>query len=106
VTSPSNFKICTVSFLFSLEFKWHFYWQCIERFITIFDSYQYFSDNYDVLYFVFLDLPSPFFLSNVMMQPKKVMSFEDAKQRASQWKKAIEGLQNRWTHSGFKSIFF
>lgn len=27
--------------------------------------------------------------------PKKVMSFEDAKQRASQWKKAIEGLQNR-----------
>ncbi|KAL1342380.1 hypothetical protein HN51_028945 [Arachis hypogaea] len=27
--------------------------------------------------------------------PKKVMSFEDAKQRAHQWKKAIEGLQNR-----------
>ncbi|XP_058770112.1 3-phosphoinositide-dependent protein kinase 1-like isoform X1 [Vicia villosa] len=27
--------------------------------------------------------------------PKKVMSFEDAKQRASIWKKAIEGLQNR-----------
>lgn len=27
--------------------------------------------------------------------PKKVMSFEDAKQRASQWKKAIEALQNR-----------
>ncbi|OAY45803.1 3-phosphoinositide-dependent protein kinase 2 isoform X2 [Manihot esculenta] len=27
--------------------------------------------------------------------PKKVMSFEDAKQRASQWKKAIENLQNR-----------
>ncbi|CAJ1976648.1 unnamed protein product [Sphenostylis stenocarpa] len=27
--------------------------------------------------------------------PKKVMSFEDAKQRAWQWKKAIEGLQNR-----------
>ncbi|RZB44686.1 3-phosphoinositide-dependent protein kinase 1 isoform B [Glycine soja] len=27
--------------------------------------------------------------------PKKVMSFEDAKQRACQWKKAIEGLQNR-----------
>ncbi|KAK6933482.1 PDK1-type, PH domain [Dillenia turbinata] len=27
--------------------------------------------------------------------PKKVMTFEDAKQRASQWKKAIEGLQNR-----------
>ncbi|TKY51712.1 3-phosphoinositide-dependent protein kinase 2 [Spatholobus suberectus] len=28
--------------------------------------------------------------------PKKVMSFEDAKQRAWQWKKAIEGLQNRF----------
>ncbi|XP_042478727.1 3-phosphoinositide-dependent protein kinase 2-like isoform X2 [Macadamia integrifolia] len=27
--------------------------------------------------------------------PKKVMSFEDAKQRAYQWKKAIEALQNR-----------
>ncbi|KAI9118855.1 hypothetical protein K1719_010300 [Acacia pycnantha] len=27
--------------------------------------------------------------------PKKVLSFEDAKQRAYQWKKAIEGLQNR-----------
>ncbi|KAL5716777.1 non-specific serine/threonine protein kinase [Ranunculus cassubicifolius] len=27
--------------------------------------------------------------------PKKVRSFEDAKQRAFQWKKAIEGLQNR-----------
>ncbi|GLT66756.1 hypothetical protein SLA2020_391050 [Shorea laevis] len=27
--------------------------------------------------------------------PKKVISFEDAKQRAWQWKKAIEGLQNR-----------
>ncbi|PHU22528.1 3-phosphoinositide-dependent protein kinase 1 [Capsicum chinense] len=27
--------------------------------------------------------------------PKKVMSFEDAKQRAMQWKKAIETLQNR-----------
>lgn len=30
------------------------------------------------------------------VQPKKVMSFEDPKQRAWQWKKAIEGLQNRW----------
>ncbi|KAK6144701.1 hypothetical protein DH2020_021521 [Rehmannia glutinosa] len=28
-------------------------------------------------------------------KPKKVMSFEDAKQRALQWKKAIEALQNR-----------
>ncbi|GAB4836330.1 3-phosphoinositide-dependent protein kinase 2 [Ancistrocladus abbreviatus] len=27
--------------------------------------------------------------------PKKVMTFEDTKQRAWQWKKAIEGLQNR-----------
>ncbi|ONI23718.1 hypothetical protein PRUPE_2G204000 [Prunus persica] len=27
--------------------------------------------------------------------PKKVLQFEDAKQRAWQWKKAIEGLQNR-----------
>ncbi|XP_058087157.1 3-phosphoinositide-dependent protein kinase 2-like isoform X2 [Magnolia sinica] len=27
--------------------------------------------------------------------PKKVMAFEDAKQRAWQWKKVIEGLQNR-----------
>ncbi|OIT02134.1 PREDICTED: 3-phosphoinositide-dependent protein kinase 2-like [Nicotiana attenuata] len=27
--------------------------------------------------------------------PKKVMSFEDSKQRAQQWKKAIEALQNR-----------
>jgi 3-phosphoinositide dependent protein kinase-1 len=27
--------------------------------------------------------------------PKKVLSFEDAKQRASVWKKAIETLQNR-----------
>ncbi|KAI4346441.1 hypothetical protein L6164_007336 [Bauhinia variegata] len=30
-----------------------------------------------------------------IVTPKKVLSFEDAKQRASQWKKAIEGLQNR-----------
>ncbi|VFQ74553.1 unnamed protein product [Cuscuta campestris] len=27
--------------------------------------------------------------------PKKILAFEDAKQRASQWKKAIEALQNR-----------
>ncbi|CAA2938728.1 3-phosphoinositide-dependent kinase 2-like [Olea europaea subsp. europaea] len=27
--------------------------------------------------------------------PKKIMSFEDSKQRASQWKKAVEALQNR-----------
>ncbi|KAL7215270.1 hypothetical protein ACSBR1_027435 [Camellia fascicularis] len=27
--------------------------------------------------------------------PKKILSFEDAKQRAMQWKKAIEALQNR-----------
>lgn len=31
----------------------------------------------------------------IFMQPKKVMSFEDPKQRAYQWKKAIEALQNR-----------
>lgn len=31
-----------------------------------------------------------------MMQTKKVMTFEDPKQRAYQWKKAIETLQNRW----------
>lgn len=30
-----------------------------------------------------------------IVTPKKVLSFEDAKQRASQWKKAIEALQNR-----------
>ncbi|KAJ4840472.1 hypothetical protein Tsubulata_039820 [Turnera subulata] len=30
-----------------------------------------------------------------IVTPKKVMSFEDAKQRAWQWKKAIESLQNR-----------
>lgn len=30
-----------------------------------------------------------------MFQPKKVMLFEDAKQRAWQWKKAIEGLQKK-----------
>eukprot|EP00268_Persea_americana_P038853 TRINITY_DN3850_c1_g1_i1.p1 TRINITY_DN3850_c1_g1~~TRINITY_DN3850_c1_g1_i1.p1 ORF type:complete len:152 (-),score=14.97 TRINITY_DN3850_c1_g1_i1:648-1103(-) len=30
-----------------------------------------------------------------IVTPKKVLSFEDAKQRAWQWKKAIEGLQNR-----------
>ncbi|KAK2634157.1 hypothetical protein Ddye_028949 [Dipteronia dyeriana] len=30
-----------------------------------------------------------------IVTPKKVLSFEDAKQRASQWKKAIESLQNR-----------
>ncbi|KAL9419199.1 hypothetical protein AB3S75_037036 [Citrus x aurantiifolia] len=29
-----------------------------------------------------------------IVTPKKVLSFEDAKQRASQWKKAIEALQN------------
>ncbi|KAF5729442.1 putative 3-phosphoinositide-dependent protein kinase-1 [Tripterygium wilfordii] len=30
-----------------------------------------------------------------IITPKKVLSFEDAKQRAWQWKKAIESLQNR-----------
>ncbi|KAI9157463.1 hypothetical protein LWI28_022965 [Acer negundo] len=30
-----------------------------------------------------------------IVTPKKVLSFEDAKQRAWQWKKAIESLQNR-----------
>ncbi|KAI4370687.1 hypothetical protein MLD38_019008 [Melastoma candidum] len=30
-----------------------------------------------------------------IVMPKKVMSFEDPKQRAWQWKKAIEGFQNR-----------
>ncbi|KAL9236552.1 hypothetical protein vseg_011206 [Gypsophila vaccaria] len=30
-----------------------------------------------------------------IVTPKKIMSFEDPKQRAWQWKKAIEGLQNR-----------
>lgn len=30
-----------------------------------------------------------------IVTPKKVLSFEDTKQRAWQWKKAIEGLQNR-----------
>ncbi|XP_019440989.1 PREDICTED: 3-phosphoinositide-dependent protein kinase 2-like isoform X2 [Lupinus angustifolius] len=34
--------------------------------------------------------------------PKKVMSFEDAKQRAWQWKKAIEGLQNRTGRENLK----
>lgn len=34
-------------------------------------------------------------LFSCMIQPKKVLTFEDAKQRAWQWKKAIEGLQNR-----------
>lgn len=33
--------------------------------------------------------------NHVITQPKKVLSFEDTKQRAWQWKKAIEGLQNR-----------
>lgn len=47
----------------------------------------------------------------VVVQPKKVMSFEDTKQRASQWKKAIEALQNRWNAlSDFvqkkKTLFF
>lgn len=31
----------------------------------------------------------------ILIQPKKVLSFEDAKQRAMQWKKAIESLQNQ-----------
>lgn len=31
----------------------------------------------------------------LMMQPKKVISFEDPKHRANQWKKAIEAIQNR-----------
>lgn len=35
---------------------------------------------------------------NFLFQPKKVMSFEDVKQRALQWKKAIEALQNRWKY--------
>lgn len=39
---------------------------------------------------------SHIFQFSVFLQPKKVMSFEDSKQRAWQWKKAIEGLQNRW----------
>ncbi|XP_055827880.1 3-phosphoinositide-dependent protein kinase 2-like isoform X2 [Solanum dulcamara] len=34
-------------------------------------------------------------ISPSQFKPKKVMSFEDAKQRAMQWKKAIETLQNR-----------
>lgn len=47
---------------------------------------------------VFNWLHFPFTFSDpnhVITQPKKVLSFEDAKQRAWQWKKAIEGLQNR-----------
>lgn len=30
----------------------------------------------------------------LLLQPRKVLSFEDSKQRAAQWKKAIESLQN------------
>nr|GMD54453.1 3-phosphoinositide-dependent protein kinase 2-like [Ipomoea batatas] len=38
--------------------------------------------------------------------PKKVLTFEDAKQRASQWKKAIEALQNRIDFLPNKSVYF
>ncbi|KAJ8759107.1 hypothetical protein K2173_004113 [Erythroxylum novogranatense] len=48
------------------------------------------SDNSDDLSFQ-VTSPSHFKICT----PKKVMSFEDTKQRAWQWKKAIEGLQNR-----------
>lgn len=44
--------------------------------------------------------------SYVISQPKKVLQFEDAKQRAWQWKKAIEGLQNRWNAWFFWQTFF
>ncbi|KAL6123948.1 hypothetical protein ACLB2K_076464 [Fragaria x ananassa] len=41
-----------------------------------------------------------------IVTPKKVLSFEDTKQRAWQWKKAIEGLQNRFelTYASFYSV--
>ncbi|CAN1258297.1 3-phosphoinositide-dependent protein kinase 2 [Linum perenne] len=48
------------------------------------------SDNSDELN-VQVTSPSNFKICT----PKKVLSFEDAKQRSLQWKKAIEGLQNR-----------
>ncbi|CAI0442489.1 unnamed protein product [Linum tenue] len=48
------------------------------------------SDNSDDLNIQVIS-PSNF----KIFTPKKVLSFEDAKQRASQWKKAIESLQNR-----------
>lgn len=41
-----------------------------------------------------LSTKSSYLFTN-MIQPKKVLTFEDAKQRAFQWKKAIEALQNR-----------
>lgn len=35
----------------------------------------------------------------LLLQPKKIFLFEDSKQRAGQWKKAIESLQNPWVLS-------
>ncbi|CAN0910590.1 3-phosphoinositide-dependent protein kinase 2 [Linum grandiflorum] len=66
VTSPSNFKICSVIPAFLV----HSATACL--------AFEYIVNHISFL-----------------LQPKKVLSFEDTKQRALQWKKAIETLQNR-----------
>lgn len=67
VTNTSHFKICTVRSSQIFQFL--------------------FSRN---------NLAFQWMLSPIWFQPKKILSFEDAKQRAWQWKKAIEGFQRCW----------
>lgn len=67
VINPSHFKISTVCFLCYRQL--HICFACIFK-----------GSDFSFCYYT-------------SKQPKKVLSFEDAKARALQWKKAIENLQ-------------
>ncbi|KAL6586301.1 3-phosphoinositide-dependent protein kinase 2 [Orobanche minor] len=90
VTSPSNFKICT-----------SMCWNTAMNDLPLFGNPS--SDHSVVEDFPKCrndplnraDSGSGLGVPNWRSFPKKVVSFEDAKQRAMQWKKAIEAIQNR-----------
>ncbi|KAF3583585.1 hypothetical protein F2Q69_00032028 [Brassica cretica] len=65
ISSPSHFKICTVTHIHNASHQ------------------------------LFIFLADQNLTVDFIWQPKKVLSIEDSKQRALQWRKAIETLQNR-----------
>ena len=65
ISSPSHFKICTVTHIHNASHQ------------------------------LFIFLGDQNLTVDFIWQPKKVLSIEDSKQRALQWRKAIETLQNR-----------
>ncbi|KAL6545405.1 3-phosphoinositide-dependent protein kinase 2 [Orobanche gracilis] len=89
VTSPSNFKICTINVLEHGHERPTSVRQSEQRPVSLRIFQNFGMIRFTVL---ILDLASVFRTGG---HPKKVVSFEDAKQRAMQWKKAIEALQNR-----------